>query len=99
MPSHIQYSETILDCVTLENLERDDEGILHEILVDRTVEDVDGAIVGRGCKEWVGTMIRHGSEGFGVISVGVEKTCAEKLVDASGFPGGQLTSESCMAWC
>lgn len=88
--------------MTLENLERDDEGILHEILVDRTVEDVDGAIVGRGCKEWVGTMIRHGSEGFGVISVGVEKTCAGKFSGRlliSTVIRGQLTSESCMAWC
>jgi len=72
MPLDIHDSKLTLDAVTSEDLERDDERVLHEIRVDGSVEDVDGSIVGAGGEERVGAMVVDCSDGFGLVPEGVE---------------------------
>ena len=68
MPSDVQHSQTLCYSVSAQNLERDDERVLHQVGVDRCVEDLNRAVVtGRGEEGKCGVE-SNAAERAGVVS-------------------------------
>lgn len=70
MPPEIQHAQPILDLMASEDLERDDQRVLHQVGVDGSVEDLNGAVVRSRCEQRISSVVGDCTQGFGVISRG-----------------------------
>lgn len=71
VPLHIQHAEAVLDVMPAQDLERDDQRVLHQVRIDGPVEDLDGTVVrGRG-EEGVRPVVNDRSESLGMIPIGM----------------------------
>jgi hypothetical protein len=68
--------------VPAEDLERDDQRVLHQVGVHRRMEDLDGAVVRGAGEEGEGRVVCDGSEGLGVVS----SVCQRGIRDARWDP-------------
>lgn len=53
-----------------QDLQRDDKGIRHQVVVHSGVEDLDAAVIRRGGEEGVGGVEVEGADGAGVVPEG-----------------------------
>jgi hypothetical protein len=67
VPAHVEDAEPAPNGVPTEDLERDDERVLHEVRVDGAVEDVDRAVVRARCKQRVGRVVVDRADGTGLV--------------------------------
>jgi hypothetical protein len=63
----VKDSQVIGDFMSFEDLQRDNEGVLHKVVVDHGVENVDGAVVGSRGEQRVFGVEVHGSHGPAVV--------------------------------
>ena len=68
-PLYLQHTQTLLDLMSPQDLERHNERVRHQIVVHSCVENLDGAVVrGRGKKGVFGVEVQ-GTNSTGVIPV------------------------------
>ena len=60
---NVKDSKIVDRGVSAKDLERNDEGVGDEVVVDGAVEDLDGSIVGGRGEEWVLGVVANGANG------------------------------------
>ena len=65
---HVHDALGAVAAVGVEALERDDEGVLHQVRVDGAVEDVDHAVLAAGGEERQPAVVGHGAEARAVVA-------------------------------
>lgn len=52
-PFDLQNTQSLGYFVSPKNFQRDYQRVRHQVIIDSRMEDLDGTIVRRGCKEWI----------------------------------------------
>jgi hypothetical protein len=92
VPLDIQHTQTVLDVMPSQYLERYDQRVLHEVRVDGSVEDLNGAIVRGGGEEGVGSVVDDRSKRFGMVPVEtkISGSIPEALITSAGHQATHL---------
>lgn len=67
-----------------QDLQRDDKGIRHQVVVHSGVEDLDAAVIRRGGEEGVGGVEVEGADGAGVVPEGGDVSCGMEAQTRGG---------------
>lgn len=68
MPPEVQHAQTVLDLVSPQNLERDNQRVLHQVGVDGSVENLDRTVIRGRCKERICSMVGDRTKSLCMVS-------------------------------